>query len=143
MPGCHYPCSSPDAISRTQPCCASPPPMSAPPSGTSAGRRSTLPPPIGHGKQRNDRRSAGTDLENLLLAAAAVALCRLGQPGCTAVAAAARRARSLPQLGLGGGGVARRSSRHRTGPARAWRVSVVGLGSLHDGGLYLRPGAAY
>ena len=53
-----------------------------------------------------------------------------------------RRARPLPQLGLDGGGAARRLARHRAGPARAWRQPVVAGRQLHDGRLHLRSRAA-
>ena len=49
----------------------------------------------------------GTHFARLLLAAAAAALCRLGQSDRAAAAAGARRPRPLPQLGLGRRGAAR------------------------------------
>src|SRR6266508_6999558 len=90
----------------------------------------------------DDRSDARPDLAQLLLPAAAPALRGLGQPDQAAPAAAARRPRPLPQLGLDGGGAARRLAYHRPRPARPWRQPVVHRRQLHDARLRRRPGPA-
>src|SRR3989440_5798734 len=84
------------------------------------------------------RLGAGPDVTHVFLAAVAAALRGLGQPGEAAAAARARRARSLSQLGLDGGGAARRLARHRAGSPRPRRQPVVHGRQLHDGRLHLR-----
>ena len=66
-----------------------------------------------------------------------------GNPDRAAAAAGARRARPLPQLGLGGGRSCARLAHHRPRPARPRRQPVVARRHLHDGGLHLRPGPAH
>src|SRR5262249_46557854 len=63
---------------------------------------------------------AGTDLAQLLFSAPAPALRGLGQCGEAAAPPRARWARSLPELGLDGGGAARRLAHHRAGSPRPW-----------------------
>src|SRR4051812_37415169 len=91
----------------------------------------------------NDRsRQLRTDLADLFLAAAAIALRRLGQPNRAAAAARAWRARSLPQLGLGRDDAAPRLACSGARFARPWRQPVVARRQLLDLGLHLRSRSA-
>src|SRR5215475_13101738 len=85
---------------------------------------------------------ARTDLAQLLLAAPPPALRGLGQCREAAAPPRARRARSLPELGLDGGGSPGRLAHHRAGFARPRGQPVVARRQLHHGGLHLRPCAA-
>src|SRR4051812_10569850 len=94
------------------------------------------------GHVANRSRSFGPDLADLLLAAAAAALRRLGQSERTATTAGAWRARSLPQLGLGRHPAASALAHSRARFARPWRQPMVARRQLLDSGLRLRLGAA-
>src|SRR5688500_9062075 len=69
----------------------------------------------------HDRRDPRPDIAYALLAAPAPALRGLGQSGRAPAPARPRRPRPLPQLGLDGGGAARRVARDRARPARPRR----------------------
>ncbi len=82
------------------------------------------------------------DLAPLHRPAAAAALCRLGQPRRAAAGPRPRRARPLPQLGLGRRRSRARLARHRPRPARPRRQRLVDRRPLRHGGARLRPRAA-
>src|SRR5882762_5585369 len=88
------------------------------------------------------QRYAGPDVPALFFPTPASSLCRLGQSRRAAAVAGAWRARSLPQLGLGGAVPAQGLAHHLPRPARARRQPVVARRQLLDVGLHLRPGAA-
>ena len=79
------------------------------------------------------------DLPVVHLPAPAAELRRLGQSRRAAAGAGARRARPLPQLGLGGRGPAPRLPHHRAGPARPRRQRLVDQRRLFAERLRLRP----
>src|SRR2546425_11763437 len=87
----------------------------------------------------DDRPHAGTDVPHVLLAASTPPLCRLGQSDEATAGAPARRARPLPELGLGRRGVAGRLARSRARSPGAPRQPVVAPRPLHPGALHLPP----